>query len=142
MRSRLISRALGSRPAGSVRPAGLPCYTSRVQLPAAVVRGRHSPITGTASRGTDGGDDPTPHSLDGHSANFGLGCDILAQAPSEAIGYECGVARVRADSVVHKRDLPVVGAWIEIGEANSRLQERIHLLGQFRVGVQGTHDSS
>lgn len=97
-------------------------------------------VAGPSSRGFDVGDDPATHIRDRHSAYFGLGCDIRAQVPSEAVRYECGVALVRADPTVDKRDLPVVVAWIELGEANPRLQDRIHLLGQFRLGVQCNHD--
>ena len=97
-------------------------------------------VAESSSRGFDVGDDPTTQIRDWHSAYFNLGCDIRAQAPSEAVGYEGGVALVRADLAVHERDLPVVVAWIELGEANPRLQDRIHLLGQFRLGVQGDHD--
>ena len=77
-------------------------------------------IAGTASRGVDGGDDPTTNVSDRHTANVGLGGDVRTRAPSKAIWNEWGVAYVRTEVAVHACDLPIVLSMFGCGTARPR----------------------
>ena len=98
-------------------------------------------IAGTASLGTDGGDDPTTNVPDRRSPDFGLGGDIRAQAPSKAIWNECGVASVRTDVAVHECDLPIALSLFGSGTARPRAKYCIRKPRQGCVGVESAYET-